>query len=158
MHPLISLETLKLRRMNLLQDSSCNRVSPKLQISPDFVDAIGLGAAEELVAIRYEKHICHKSRHGYNHFSFFLFLNYFLHRNAANQAAIFGAAKRAEMADIEQLKKIIPLITREIPFSQDVYELVFGVNVTDLDFGVQIDSVKQPIQSNSVGLMKHVTL
>ena len=62
------------------------------------------------------------------------------------------------MTDIQQLKKIVPLITREIPFGQDVYEWVFGVNVTDLDFGVQIDSVKQPIQSNSVGLMKHVTL
>ena len=40
------------------------------------------------------------------------------------------------MVNIEQLKKIVPLITREIPFGQDVYELVFGVNVTDLDFGV----------------------
>ena len=36
MHPLISLETLKLRRMNLLQDSSCYRISPKLQQSQDF--------------------------------------------------------------------------------------------------------------------------
>ena len=36
MHPLISLGTLKLRRMNLLRDSSCYRVSPKLQTSPDF--------------------------------------------------------------------------------------------------------------------------
>ena len=58
---------------------------------------------------------------------------------------------RAEMANIEQMKKIIPLITREISFGQDVCELVFGVNVTDLDFWVQIDPVKQPIQSNSVG-------
>ena len=64
---------------------------------------------------------------------------------------MFGAAKRAEMANIEQMKKIIPLITREIPFVQDVCELVFGVNVTDLDLGVQVDPVKQPIQRNSVG-------
>ena len=41
------------------------------------------------------------------------------------------------MTDIEQMKKIIPLITREVPFGQDVYELVFGINVTDLDFEVQ---------------------
>ena len=50
----------------------------------------------------------------------------------------FGAATRAEMANIEQMKKIIPLITREISFGQDVCELVFGVNVTDLDFGSKL--------------------
>ena len=55
------------------------------------------------------------------------------------------------MANIEQMKKIIPLITRQISFGQDVCELVFGVNVTDLDFWAQTDPVKQPIQSNSVG-------
>ena len=44
------------------------------------------------------------------------------------------AAKRAEMANIEQTKKIIPLVTREITFGQDVCDLVFGVNVTNLDF------------------------
>ena len=55
------------------------------------------------------------------------------------------------MANIEQIKKIIPVITREISFGQDVCELVFGVNVTDLDSGDQIDPVTQPIQSNSVG-------
>ena len=55
------------------------------------------------------------------------------------------------MAKIDQKKKIIPLITREISFGQDVCGLVFGVNVLDFDFVVQIDPVKQPIQSNSVG-------
>ena len=48
------------------------------------------------------------------------------------------------MTDIKQMKKIVPLITCEIPFSQHVCELVFGVNVTDLNFGGSI-------QSNSVG-------
>ena len=38
------------------------------------------------------------------------------------------------MANIEQMKKIIPLITREITFGQDVCDLVLGVNVTDFDF------------------------
>ena len=55
------------------------------------------------------------------------------------------------MANIEQKKKIIPVITREIPFDQNVCELVFGVNIFDLDLGFQVDSVKQPIWSNSVG-------
>ena len=36
------------------------------------------------------------------------------HRRAADQAENFGAAKRAQMANIEQMKKIIPFITREI--------------------------------------------
>ena len=64
---------------------------------------------------------------GHNPFSFFLFLNSFCHRTAVSQADFFGAAKRAEMANIEQNEE------------------------ADLDFGVQIDSVKQPIQNNSVG-------
>ena len=45
------------------------------------------------------------------------------------------------MADIEQMKKIVPLIMCEISCSQHICELVFGVNVTDLDFGVQINPV-----------------
>ena len=45
---------------------------------------------------------------------------------------------------------MIPLTTREIPFRQDVCELVFGVDVFDLGFGVQINSIKQPIKSNPV--------
>ena len=52
---------------------------------------------------------------------------------------------------------MIPLITCEIPFGQNVSELVFGVDVFDLDFGVQVNSIKQPIKSNSVspGNMSH---
>ena len=38
------------------------------------------------------------------------------------------------MAYIEQMKKIVPFVTRETSFGQDVCGLVFGVNVTDLDF------------------------
>ena len=64
---------------------------------------------------------------------------------------ILGTASGSEMADISHMKKIVPLITCAIPFSQHVCELVFGVNVTDLDLGVQINPAKQPIQSNSVG-------
>ena len=67
-------------------------------------------------------------------FFFFLFLNSFRHRNAANQAEIFGAAKRAQMANIEQMKKIIPFVMREITFGEDVCDLVFVVNATDLNF------------------------
>ena len=81
---------------------------------------------------------------------FFLLLNSFCHRNAADQAETFGASKRAEMANIEQNKKIVPLITREITFGKDVCDLVFDVDVTDLDFGVHPNPVKQSIQSNSV--------
>ena len=51
------------------------------------------------------------------------------------------------MADIKQGQQMIPLITCEIPFGQDVCELVFGVDVFDLDFGVQINSIEQPIKS-----------
>ena len=61
------------------------------------------------------------------------------------------AASRAEMADVEQMKKIFPFVTCEITFGQNVSELMFGINVSNLNLGIQINPVKQPIQSNSVG-------
>ena len=54
------------------------------------------------------------------------------------------------MADVQQIQQMIPLITREIAFGQNVSKLVFGVDVFDLDFGIQINSIKQPIKCNSV--------
>ena len=62
------------------------------------------------------------------------------------------------MANIGQMMKIIPLITREISFGQDVCELVFGVNVTDLDLWVQISPVEQTNQKNYVWSVKYVLL
>ena len=56
------------------------------------------------------------------------------------------------MANMEKTQQMIPLITREISFCQNVSELVFGVDVFDLDFRVQINSIKQPIKCNSVSL------
>ena len=67
-------------------------------------------------------------------FFFFLILYPLRHCGAAWQAEILGAASGAEMDDSQQMKKIVPLTTCEIPFSQHVCELVFGVNVTDLNF------------------------
>ena len=55
------------------------------------------------------------------------------------------------MANVKQIQQMIPLITCEVPFGQDVCELVFSVDVLDLDFGVQINSIDQPIKRNSVG-------
>ena len=69
----------------------------------------------------------------------------------AYQAGILSEASRAEMADVEQMKKIVPFVTCEITFCQNVCELMFGVTVPNLNLGVQINSVKQPIQCNSVG-------
>ena len=54
------------------------------------------------------------------------------------------------MANIEQAQQMIPLITCEIPFGQNVSELVFGDDVFDLSFGVQINSIEQLIKCNSV--------
>ena len=84
--------------------------------------------------------------------SFFIciFLCSFRHR--------FALVDGAEMANVEQTQKMVPLITCEISFYQYVCELVLGVDVFDLDLGVQIDSMKQPIKSNSVVFWKHVSL
>ena len=64
---------------------------------------------------------------------------------------------RPEMANVTQAQQMIPLITLEISFGQNVCELIFGVDVFDLDFGIQINSIKQPIESNSLnpGNMSH---
>ena len=48
------------------------------------------------------------------------------------------AASRAEMADVEQTKKIVPFATCEVIFVQNVCELMFGTNVSN--------PVKQPKQ------------
>ena len=70
---------------------------------------------------------------------------------AAYQAGILRAASGAEMADVEQMKKIVPFVTCEIRIGQNVCELMFCVNVPNLNVGVQINSVNQPVQCNSVG-------
>ena len=61
-----------------------------------------------------------------------------------------SASCKIEMANVNQIPQMIPLITCEIPFGYDVYELVFCVDVFDFDFGVQMNSIEQPIKSNSV--------
>ena len=55
-----------------------------------------------------------------------------------------AARENRKSHDVEQTKKIAPLITRETAFSQQISEWFFGVNILDLDSGYQIDSVKQP--------------
>ena len=80
-----------------------------------------------------------RCRPGFRHnpVFFLLFLHPFRHPfGAANQAEILGTAERAEMADVEQMKKSVPFVTCEVSFCQHVCHLVFGVNVTDLDFVV----------------------
>ena len=48
-----------------------------------------------------------------------MFLHPFRHRCGADyQAGILGAAGGAEMADVEQMKKIIPFVTCEITVGQ----------------------------------------
>ena len=38
------------------------------------------------------------------------------------------------MANVKQMQQMIPLITREISFGQNVSEFVFGVDVFDCGF------------------------
>ena len=62
------------------------------------------------------------------------------------------------MADVEQMKKIVPFVTCEITLGQNVCELLFGVNVPHLNLGVQINSVKQPNPKQLCGFWIHVSL
>ena len=42
------------------------------------------------------------------------------------------------MADVEQMNKIGPFVTCEIPFGQNVCEMMFGVDVPDLNLGSRL--------------------
>ena len=53
--------------------------------------------------------------------------------------------------DIEKMQHVVPIITCKTAFGENVRELVGGFDVLNLDFGVPIYSVKQPVESNSVG-------
>ena len=46
-----------------------------------------------------------------------------------------AAGEHGEIHDVEQTKKEVPLITREITFGQHVSKLVLGVNIFDLECG-----------------------
>ena len=111
---------------------------PKAIGIPGLSDAIGLDAVEELVAIKEEIFIAAGRDLDTTLSSSFLILNPLRHCGAVYQAEILGTASGAEMANMILMKKIVPLITCEISFGQDVCELVFGVDVTDLDFGVKL--------------------
>ena len=53
---------------------------------------------------------------------------------ADDRAEILSAVNEAEMANVKQMEKIVPLITCEITFGQHVCELMFGVDVPNLNF------------------------
>ena len=86
--------------------------------------------------------IHHRSWFGCGSFFSWILLSSFCHCS--------GASCRAEMANAKQIQQMIPLITRETTFGQDVSQLVFGVGVFGLDLGIQIASIKQPIKCNTV--------
>ena len=73
-----------------------------------------MGTCEDkFIAVDFD--FCHNS------FFSFLLLHPLRHRfGAAYQAGILSAASVAEMADVEQMKKIAPFVTCEITFGQHV--------------------------------------
>ena len=78
-----------------------------------------------------------RCRFRFCHTSFFSFL--LLHPFCRRfGAAILSAAKRAEMTDVEQVKKIVSLVTCEITFGQYVCELMFGVDAPNLNLGSRL--------------------
>ena len=138
--------------MSTSHDSSCSDkcFSVAMSIS-GLLDAIRLFADEELVGTCEDKFIDVD-------FDFatlsspFCSCIIFRHRfEAAYQTGILSATIRAETADVEQMKKIVPFVRCEITFGQNVCELLFGINVSNLNLRFKINHVKQPIQSNSVG-------
>ena len=47
---------------------------------------------------------------------------------------------------------MVPFITCQVSFGQNVSDIISGVDASDLNLEVQISSVKQPVKSNSVSL------
>ena len=64
----------------------------------------------------------------------------------------------AEMDDVEQMKKIVPLITCEITFGQYVCQLMFGVDVPNLNLGFQINPHQTTNPEQPCGFLTHVSL
>ena len=62
------------------------------------------------------------------------------------------------MADVEQMKKIVPFVTCEITFGRNACELMFGVDVSYLNFRKKINPVKQTIPKQLCEFLKHVSL
>ena len=54
-----------------------------------------------------------------------------------------AARKHQWIHDVQEMKKMVPLITCETSFSQNVQKLIFGVNKFDLNPGIQISSINQ---------------
>ena len=85
-------------------------------------------------------------------------LSSFRHGTRHNRLSVLRERKFSRMAaricrkahDIEQTQEVIPFISRETSFGQNVGELVLGVHIFNVDIGFQVDSAKQPIKSNSV--------
>ena len=132
--------------------SSCFQVSPRCSEYPRTFGCNrtfrGWGTCRNM-----RRPVC-RCRFRFCHTYFFslLFLHPSRHRfGAAYQAGKLSTASRAEIADVEQMKKIIPFVTCEITFGQSVCELKLGINVSILNCRIKINPLKQPIQSNSVG-------
>ena len=102
MHPLVALETSTLRRMSSI-----------LILLSGFPEAIGIPGLFGYNRTRWGGDHCW-SRLGHNSFFFFLILYPLRQCGAAYQAESLDAASGAEMSDIEQMKKILPFVTREI--------------------------------------------
>ena len=52
---------------------------------------------------------------------------------------------------VEQSEKLVPFVTCQRTFRQEVSELAAGVNIFPLELWVKIDPVGQPIKCHSVG-------
>ena len=99
MHPSVALESNELDSTLILLSGF-----PEAIGITGLLDAIGLDAVEELVALNEDRFLA-AGRDLDNLFFFFLILYPLRHRGAAYQAEILGAASGAEMTDIEQMKK-----------------------------------------------------
>ena len=62
-----------------------------------------------------------------------------------------AAGKCGVVHHVEKMQQIVPLITREAAFCQNVCELIRCFDTHYLILRVQLSSVNQPIKRNSVG-------
>ena len=149
MHLAAAHENSTLRRI-LNFFTSCFRASPYLRVSRILWCSRTFRGWGTCRNMRRQIRRC-RIRFRHTSFFSFLLLHPFRHRvGAAYQTGILSATSGAEMADVGQMKKIVPFVTCEVAFGQNVCQLMFGFFVSNLNFGIKTNSVKQPIQNNSV--------
>ena len=138
--------------VNQQKCASCN-LSTRFLVLFGLFDTIGFDAAKEFVAVRWEEQF---SAGRDLDATFFFSWTCFCHRNAADQAVTFGAAKKMKWLLLYKHNKWFHSSRVILHFVQMSAILCLMSMCLSWILCVQINSIKQPVKRN--GFWKHVSL